>query len=136
MADASSTPLRIAVRDLDPILRDARLVLVAFEGENCAPCETLAPRLDDVAREFGARLLVVRVPGADEPSLAARHHLVWVPTLVFWHAGRERMRLAGAVSADTLRSHIQFLLGDGPLPEPALGPRRVVHGAFRPTTSH
>lgn len=135
MAERHATPIRIAVSDLDEVLMDRRPILVVFEGEDCAPCATLAPRLEAVAREFGTRALVVRVARADEPSMAARHHLLCVPTLAFWKAGRERLRLCGAVTTETLRSHVRFLLDDGPLPEPSLGPRRVVRGAFRPTTT-
>jgi thiol-disulfide isomerase/thioredoxin len=135
MAETYATPIRIAVGDLDEVLMGRRPILVAFESD-CAPCATLAPRLEEVAREFGARAIVVRVTGSDEPSMAARHHLLCVPTLAFWKEGRERLRLSGAVTTETLRSHFRFLLDDGPLPEASFGPGWVVRGAFRPTTSH
>jgi thioredoxin-like negative regulator of GroEL len=136
MSGRYATPIRIAVRDLDEVLMDRRPILVAFEADDCAPCAALAPRLDEVAREFGARALVVRVSQADEPSMAARHHLLCVPTLAFWKEGREQLRLNGAVTTEALRAHFRFLLDDGPLPEPSFGPGWVVRGAFRPTTSH
>jgi thioredoxin len=136
MAQRYAPALRIDVKDLEEVLADPRPVLVSFEAENCTPCLALAPRLDQVAQEFGARVVVVRVAGADEPSMAARHHLMCVPTLAFWQGGRERLRVSGAVTIETLRSHLLFLLEDGPLPEPALGPRWVFRGSFRPTASH
>lgn len=135
MTERYATPIQIAIRDLDEVLMDRRPILVAFEAD-CAPCATLAPRLEEVAREFGSRAIVVRVAGADEASMAARHHLACIPTVAFWKEGRERLRLSGAVTTEALRSHFRFLLEDGPLPEASLGPCWVVSGAFRPTTSH
>jgi thioredoxin-like negative regulator of GroEL len=136
MSNQEGTVRRIALDEIDRVLVDPRPVLISFESSSCSPCSDLAPRLDEVAREFGARAIVVRVSGGDDPSVAARHHLVWVPTLAFWLGGRERLRLSGAVPIATLRSHIRFLLEDGPLPEPAFGPRRMVVGPFRPRASH
>jgi len=133
MAQREVAPLLLGVSDLGRILRNPGTVLVSFEAEDCAPCVALSPRLIKIASEFAPRALVVRVTGADEPSLAARYHLVFLPTLSFWQGGREHLRLDGAVSTEALRSHLRFLLGDGPLPEHALGPRFVVQGAFRPT---
>ena len=136
MGRQHSATIRIDGADLDQVLADPRPVLVSFEAESCPPCLALGPRLERVAREFGARVVVVRVARADEPSLAARHHLACVPTLAFWRGGREHLRMSGAVSAEALRSHLLFLLENGPMPEPAVGPRRVVRGSFRPTASH
>lgn len=124
------TSLRIQARDLDRLLGDARPLVVAFEGEGCGPCALLAPHLDELAREFSPRALIVRVLDADDASSAARHHLLWLPTVAFWHGGREILRLAGAAPIEALRAHLRYLLDDGPLPEPASGPRRVVRAAF------
>jgi thioredoxin len=136
MGQQHDATISIDAADLAAILADQRPVLVSFEAQGCTPCLALAPRLERVAREFGARVLVVRVAGADEPSMAARYHLLCVPTLAFWLGGRERLRMSGAVSAEALRSHLLFLLENGPIPEPAVGPRRVVRGSFRPRASH
>jgi len=133
MAHRPWTPLVLGAQDLGAVLRDDLPVLVSFEAENCSPCVALSPRLDEIALEFAARVLVVRVMGADDPSTAARHHLVFLPTLTFWQGGQERLRLDGAVSTEALRAHLRFVLGVGPMPEHALGPRFVVQGAFRPT---
>jgi thioredoxin len=136
MGPRHSATIRIDGAELEQLLADPRPVLVSFEAESCPPCVELGPRLERVAREFGARVLVVRVARADEPSMAARHHIGCVPTLAFWHGGREHLRISGAVSAEALRSHLLFLLENGPMPEPTVGPRRVVRGSFRPTASH
>jgi thioredoxin 1 len=134
MGSRHVAPLQVQPRDLDRLLGDSRPLVVAFEGKECGPCALLAPLLDELARDFGSRAVVVRVQGADDASFAARHHLIWLPTVAFWHAGRERLRLAGAAPIEALRAHLLYLLEDGPLPEVASGPRRVVHAAFDQVT--
>jgi thioredoxin-like negative regulator of GroEL len=124
------TPLEIQRGDLRALLADPRPLLVAFEAAGSAPCALLAPRLRTVAQEFGRRVLVVRVLDAGDASFAARHHLLWIPTLAFWHGGREVLRLAGAAPIEALRAHLRFLLEDGPCPDAVEGPRRAVCSSF------
>jgi thioredoxin-like negative regulator of GroEL len=136
MGTLLATPVLIRGIDLDKLLRDTRPILVAFEGAESSPCALLAPRLDEIAREFGPRVAVVRVLDAGDASFAARHHLLWIPTIAFWHGSREVLRLAGAASTEVLRAHLRFLLDEGPWPGPSSGPRRAVRSAFGRPTAH
>ena len=122
--------LQVQAPDLDRLLGDNRPLVVAFETRECGPCALLAPRLDELARDFGSRAVVVRVLDSGDASFAARHHLLWLPTVAFWHGGRERLRLAGAAPIEALRAHLQYVLEGGPLPDVVSGPRRAVHAAF------
>jgi thioredoxin-like negative regulator of GroEL len=119
--------------DLDQVLGDPRPVLVAFETEGNLPCVLLAPCLEELANEFGRRVVIVRVPDAGDATVAARHHLLWIPTLAFWRGGREILRLAGAAPTNAVRACLLSLLDQSPFPEPVLGPRRAVRSAFHPT---
>jgi thioredoxin-like negative regulator of GroEL len=136
MGRSRVTPIEVRRGDLRALLADPRPVLVAFEDAACAPCALLAPRLQAVAKEFGRRVLVVRVMDAGDASFAARHHLLWIPTVAFWHGGRELLRLAGAAPLDALRAHLRFLLEEGPCPDSVEGPRRAVWSAFGHSMVH
>ena len=130
------TPLKIHRSELRGLLADPRPLLVAFEGAESGPCALLAPRLATVAQEFGEGILVIRVMDAGDASFAARHHLLWIPTVAFWHGGRELLRIAGAAPIEALRAHLRFLLEDGPCPDSVEGPRRAVSSAFGPLAVH
>ena len=136
MGGSRVRPLEIQRGDLRALLGDPRPLLVAFEAAGSAPCALLAPRLRTVAQEFGQRILVIRVMDAGDASFAARHHLLWIPTVAFWHGGRELLRLAGAAPIEALRAHLRFLLEDGPCPDTVEGPRRAVSSAFGPLAVH
>lgn len=114
------------------MLSSGRTMLVVFEATHCEPCEALAPVLESLAQEFAERALVVRVQQAEEAWLAARHHLVFLPTLTFWRAGREVARVVGAAQRGAIREHLSFLVGEGPEPPAATGPRRTIRVPFAP----
>jgi hypothetical protein len=81
--------------------------------------------LEALAGEFAQRVTVVRVD-ARQAWLAARHHLSYVPTLVFYDHGRERARIKGNPGAEAVRSYLEFLVGGGEPPDPAEGPRHTL----------
>ena len=100
---------------LDRILAVGIPHLVVFETPGCAPCEQLRPTLDQLAGEFRDRVLVVRVVDSAEGWLAARYHLSFVPTLLFWRGGVEHCRIKGDPGRAAIRAHLDFLLtGDVP----------------------
>jgi thioredoxin 1 len=129
MSVASHAPLRVGPRAVERILAAGRPTLIVFETRRCAPCESLAPLLDAVAREFADRVTVVRVD-ARLAWVAARHHLAFVPTLVFYDRGREQARIKGNPGTTALRAHLEFLLQGGERPEPAEGPRHTLLPGF------
>jgi thioredoxin 1 len=125
-------PIRASAGALDRILASGHPTLVSFETPGCGPCQALRPLLDAIAREFRNRVLVVRVADAGEGWLAARYHLLFVPTLLFCRAGRELARIKGNPGSHAIREHLEFLLGGDVTPEPAEGPRHTLCASFGP----
>jgi len=130
MRAALDAPIRTTAMVLDRILAVGHPALVVFETPGCAPCEQLRPTLDQLAGEFRDRVLIVRVVDSAEGWLAARYHLSFVPTLLFWRGGVEQCRIKGDPGAAAIRAHLHFLLtGDCP-PDPAEGPRHTLEARF------
>jgi thioredoxin-like negative regulator of GroEL len=123
-------PIRTSARILDRILAAGHPALVVFETPDCGPCVQLRPVLDQLAREFRDRLLVVRVVDSAEGWLAARYHLAFVPTLLFFRSGREHGRIKGNPGPDAIRAHLDFLLTGACPPDPAEGPRHTLQACF------
>ena len=72
-------------------------VLVDLWAPWCAPCRTMAPVLEGLARDRAGRLKVVKVDVDRAPAVAARFGVHGIPLLVLLRDGRELARLAGAV---------------------------------------
>lgn len=122
-------PIHTSPRALETVLALGRPTLVVFEAPDCEPCQALVPALESLAREFAEQVLIVRVD-AREGWLAARHHLTFVPTLLFCDRGTEQFRIKGNPGATSVRAHLAFLLSGESLPEPANGPRHTLAVGF------
>ena len=130
MRAALDAPIRTTAAVIDRILAAGYPSLVVFEKPGCEPCLALRPVLDDVAREFQGRVLILRVTDAAEGWLAARYHLAYVPTLLFWRNAGEHARIRGNPGPRALRAHLDYLLTGERRPEPAEGPRHTLQASF------
>ena len=130
MRAALDAPIRTSATVLDRILSTGGPALIVFETPGCAPCELLRPTLDQLACEFRHRVLIARVTDSAEGWLAARYHLSFVPTLLFWRGGAEQCRIKGNPGHAAVRAHLEFLLTGRFPPDPAEGPRHTLDARF------
>ena len=85
-------------------------VVADFYAPWCAPCHLLAPVMDALAEHFDGQVTFVKVNVDEEPSLAARHNIRSVPTLVVFSGGVPVERIVGLVPPDTLHATIRDLV--------------------------
>ena len=70
-------------------------VLVDFWAEWCGPCKMVAPILDEIAEEEDG-LTVAKLNIDDSPSVATRHRVMSIPTMILFKDGQEQARIVGA----------------------------------------
>ena len=130
MRVALDAPIRTTSAVIDRILATGYPAVIVFETPGCGPCQVLRPLLDELAHEYEGRVLVARVTDSSQGWLAARYHLSFVPTLLFWRGRREVGRIKGSPSRAALRAHLDFLLSREQPPDPAQGPRHTLVARF------
>ena len=74
-------------------------VLVDFWAPWCGPCRTVAPELEQVARERQGELLVAKLNSDDNPQVSSRYGIRSIPTMALFRGGQEVKRLQGAMPA-------------------------------------
>jgi thioredoxin 1 len=94
-----------ATFDADVLKSDAP-VLVDYWAEWCGPCKMIAPLLDEVAKDYGDRLRIVKVNVDDNQEITAKYGIRGIPTLKLFKNGEEVATKVGALSKSQLT---QFL---------------------------
>lgn len=98
-------PIRVTDADLEKVVAGAEVpLLVDFYADWCAPCKVMAPVLDELARAGTGRLLVAKLDTDRNPTMAVRHAIRGIPTLILFHHGREVGREVGAVPRERLEA--------------------------------
>ena len=92
---SSSVP---AVTDGDfesQVLNADEVVLVEFWADWCAPCRMIAPVVEDLANELGARVRFAKMDIDANPEVANRLGIMSIPTLIIFKGGQAADRTVG-----------------------------------------
>jgi thioredoxin 1 len=92
------------------ILASAIPVLVDFTAVWCAPCRTIAPHIEAIARSFAGRLRVGKCDVDGEQELAARLGVRSMPTLIIWRDGQVVGQIVGAVPRAKIEALVESVL--------------------------
>ena len=84
-------------------------VVVDFWADWCGPCKTLAPVLDELAREQQGQAVIAKVNVDESPLLATRYNIQSIPTLLYFNAGELRDKTVGVVSKKTIAGKLAAL---------------------------
>jgi len=73
-------------------------VIVDFFTEQCHPCRTMSPVIEEVECASGGTLKVVKIDASDESGLAAAFRVNTVPTFLLFRGGEQIAQFIGARS--------------------------------------
>jgi thioredoxin 1 len=96
------------------VLHAQQPVLVDFYSNGCPPCRMLAPTVEQLAEDYEGRAVVYKVNVDTLPSLAEKHGVQAIPTVVFLHNGREIERLIGLHARAAYAQVLDRLAGAAP----------------------
>jgi thioredoxin 1 len=78
------------------VLESDTPVLVDFWAEWCQPCLRVAPVLEEIAREMGDKVKIVKLDIDANPTIARDYQIMSVPTLTVFKGGQPVNSVAGA----------------------------------------
>ncbi|MCG7964579.1 MAG: thioredoxin TrxA [Candidatus Thiodiazotropha taylori] len=88
------------------VLQSNQPVLIDYWAEWCGPCKMIAPVLDEIAKEYGAKLKVAKLNIDENPNTPPKYGIRGIPTLMLFKNGEVEATKVGAVSKSQLVAFI------------------------------
>jgi len=88
------------------VLKSEVPVLVDYWAEWCGPCKSIAPILEEVAKEYGGRLKVTKITVDENQQVPARFGIRGIPTLMLFKNGNVEATRVGALSKSQLTAFL------------------------------
>jgi thioredoxin 2 len=116
----ASPPLTVTDATFSTEIEQSPLpVLLDVWAEWCAPCRTIAPVIEELAKEMAGRVKVAKL-NIDENPVTAQHFKIWsIPTLLVLKAGQEIDRIVGVQPKAEIVRRLERVIAQGASASPA-----------------
>ncbi len=84
--------------------------IIDFYASWCAPCKTVAPILEDLAKEYEGQIYIYKVDTEAEQELAGAFGIRSIPTILFCPMEGAPQMAQGALPKDTFKKAIADVL--------------------------
>ena len=87
-------------------LKSSKPVLVDYWAAWCGPCKMIAPILEEVAKEYGDKVMIAKLNVDENPETAAKFGIRGIPTLMLFKDGQVAQTKVGAMSKSQLTAFL------------------------------
>jgi len=85
------------------MIHSGKTVLVDFFADWCGPCKLMGPILQDLRKQVGEDVSIIKVDVDKNPQVASAYQVSGIPTLIIFKNGIIKWRQSGVVPAHQLK---------------------------------
>ncbi|MCE5337042.1 MAG: thioredoxin [Desulfobacteraceae bacterium] len=93
------------------VLQSDLPVLVDFWAPWCGPCRAIAPVVEELSADYGAKLKVAKCNVDDNPKIPGKFGIRAIPTLIIFKNGNVSEQITGAVAKSQITAAIDKVVG-------------------------
>ena len=109
--EVDNKPVHITDSSFKEITSKHTLALVDFWAAWCGPCQSLAPTIEELAKEYAGKILIGKLNVDENPQTAECFQVFSIPTMLIMKNGEEIDRIVGCVQKKhieaALRKHLE-----------------------------
>lgn len=106
-----SEPIHVTDSEFqEKVLQSATPVIVDFWAPWCGPCRMVAPILDELAKEYGDKIVIAKVNTDENPQWAIQYGVQGIPTMLFVKDGELFNRIVGAAPKPSIKQQVEAML--------------------------
>jgi thioredoxin 1 len=94
----------------DEVIKSQDLVLIDFWAAWCGPCRMISPTVEELAKEYGSKIKVLKLNTDENSDIATRYKIMGIPTIMFFKNGTKLDQIVGVVPKQQLKAKIDSFL--------------------------
>ena len=93
------------------VMNSDKPVLVDFWAPWCGPCRAVAPILEEIARDHGDKVEIVKLNTDENPAITGKLGITSIPTMHLYKNGEIVKTIVGAMPKPKLLRELEPFLG-------------------------